>query len=194
MQIYNKQTKVSDITENKIPDGWTDKAPKWVPFETWCESADNWGVSTDLYKQDKIEKCRLASSNSIYAAYPIYKQQNLASDANYASQALALELGKPIEQIGLDMNALVIPIKTVEDLLTFREGIPTMDLSTFVANSAAELKVKHTAYYRAIIESIVGYRLVKCVREWCNTKEALIESCATVQEIEVIVLDDCPVI
>ena len=70
-QIYNKETHEADeIKDNATPpEGWTDKKPKWVMYETWDYDLDDWGVSFALQQEAKTSEISQAFDNEFKSGY-----------------------------------------------------------------------------------------------------------------------------
>ena len=196
MQIWNKQTKVSNvIDEDVIPEGWTSEQPKWLLHEIWDNNNNCWSIiSIDQKKEELIMLCKEISSDNIYEIYPIYKQINLQSELSRQSIIVSIGMCKSIEAINAAVYSLILSLNTLEDAIAFRNSIPTMDLSSYVSGATAAQQPSIITAYRKILTCMVSDRIVQFVRDWCNTKISAIKTCTTLEQLELISLKDCPII
>jgi len=139
-----------------------------------------------------LPQCSATSTAAIYKAYPAYAQQNLTNDSNYSANVISAEMGKTSDAINAEMFPLVSTAVTVDDLKKVRDSISTLDLTPYVSAAPKKLQPGLLTAYRTVLRSIVVYKLIKCIRDWCNAKQAEITACTTAKQLEAVIFTDCP--
>ena len=144
------------------------------------------------YQKNARSQASTVASDSIYATYPDYAQQNMQADSSWAMNVIANELNKTINQINAEMFLLIQNITTVSALIAYRNTIDSIDMSEYIGTNTDKSGL--TNAYRTVLYSIVSYQLIKAVRNWCNSKYLTINACTTVAAVQAIAFTDCPVL
>jgi len=142
-------------------------------------------------KNTLIEECNKVASDVIYAAYPVHAQQNINNDCVYAINVIAIELGISTEVIYGNVYKFLGADLSHSTLLNMRNNINTVDLSSLLSGVTIDLDGITNAY-RTILYSILSYKLMKFVRDWCNAKKRDINNSNTADELNAITFDDYP--
>ena len=142
-------------------------------------------------KNTLIEECNKVASDVIYEAYPVHAQQNINNDCVYAINVIAIELGISTEVIYGNVYKFLGADLSHSTLLNMRNNINTVDLSSLLSGVTIDLDGITNAY-RTILYSILSYKLMKFVRDWCNAKKRDINNSNTADELNAITFDDYP--
>ena len=174
-----------------IPDGYFLDVDRFV--EMTVEQKVIAGLlSLEQFKQDAATHYSRIATNAIYAAYPIFAQQNLLSDSTYSVNVIAIEMSKSADKIYGEMYTLIGTRSTCAELLEYREQIGSVDMTDFVSAVSTKLQPGLVTAYRTVLYSIISYKLIKIVRMWCNQMIALATSCNSLPEVQSAAFTACP--
>ena len=122
----------------------------------------------NIEKQRKINEIKQNGENIIFTKYPLYKQQNMTAEQQYAVHAI-VQLEKIYNSIDINSDAVIYNATmkigmtdTIPELNTLENNLPSVDdLST-----QEDIK----KYYDDIIYSIIAFRKIRLVRNLINQK------------------------
>lgn len=183
-----------------LPEGWklsednTQIVPKSV-----LERLEDAEIPFSEAKDLLMTTVKNISTDAIYASYPMHVQQNILEECMYGANVIAYEREMTSDAVNVEMNVLVYPLNTVEELITFRSTIDTLDLSAYLLEPTGQAMKSTTRsrcaeYYRTLLKALVCRRLKYYVRTWCRNKEEYIESCNNTAQLVKLDTDDCPTI
>jgi hypothetical protein len=134
--------------------------------------------------RELVAAIKQAATQTIDAAYPLYKQLNLQADNSYAQNAIAGLTGLTGDEV---MQRAVSKVGLTDDpaaLKAIRDQVQELDLADIMADIPDRLALAFPpaqvqtlaglidGYFRTLVVCICGYRLIRLVRTWSNTKEA----------------------
>lgn len=147
-------------------------------------------------RPELVEKIKQAATQAIDTAYPLYKQLNLQADNSYAQNAIAGLTGLAGDEV---MQRAVSKVGLTDDpaaLKATRDQVQELDLADIMADIPDRLalafppaQVQFMAnlidgYFRTLVVCICGYRLIRLVRTWSNSKEAELATITDLADLE----------